>query len=922
MGDLISDARNRLMGKRIQKTLSEVYAEAEKAITGVVVNSSRISAGGQTYKMQGGSNLTTGDLVTVKNIQRSSDPIYTPTVGGGGTVSGSGGGAGSSSEVPADAVPSSRQILTGTGLAGGGDLSSDRTIDLVYSDTPTAITPAASSAQGVSSYPARVDHAHGVSVASAIVLGTVAGAGAAASLLRSDATIVAFDATVPTTLAHNSAATVGTIAYAARRDHIHAITASATPGVAASLLKTDAAGLLTLVSIAATNADFANATIRGELKTTILSYGQISATNGALIVTPSAGKLLVACTSVDDASTFAVDIKDAEGLSHAASGALWTAHATTGDVIRLQEASGGGVMALWGRVTAKSDQTTFWRLTVKKLLPAAGTNYTFPAGAAVLNYGQSGKGNIVLTAEGAVFLEVSTHAGAPQTTQTRRARIGDLTGLAGVTGTEYGLWTDNGFFTGTIRLGATPPTDSSHGTGLFADASGLYGLSSDVRQAYFGSDGKFYGGGGSIRVSASGIDMIAEGMFTASTRLAFRYGSTFGNNYSVDATYNQAGRLYSDVGSYGGNDVQYFQGTILEGSAIKYSYISLVTGLPVYRETAGSARLSAVNLMTAGKDIDFTVTTAEFTTPYAPAAILTMPTGAAFRTRVNGVDVAVINGTNTTLAALSVTGAATVGTTLGVTGQLTVAASTTNSSIKVGGFEIQSYAVNNCWMGNNFYYNGSAFKYRAAGYAHQQYYLPSGGFALRTAPSGNAGDSITFSYRQVIQNAGDFGLGGSITSDTNLTGATIAGVSGKFGINTITPAAQCAINGGLHVGGDSDPGDNNVLIDGTLSVGTSITTGGHSNTITTEQISVTENGTTTFAQVNGFLFISDSAGHSAIYMANGSNSVTCLVNGNGFFTSVINTDNTTNIYTSGSSLVAQNKLHAGTITYSIWYLTK
>ena len=40
--------------------------------------------------------------------------------------------------------------------------------------------------------------------------------------------------------------------------------------------------------------------------------------------------------------------------------------------------------------------------------------------------------------------------------------------------------------------------------------------------------------------------------------------------------------------------------------------------------------------------------------------------------------------------------------------------------------------------------------------------------------------------------------------------------SNNVGINTITPSARLAINGGLHVGGDSDPGDNNLLVDGTI----------------------------------------------------------------------------------------------------------
>ena len=36
------------------------------------------------------------------------------------------------------------------------------------------------------------------------------------------------------------------------------------------------------------------------------------------------------------------------------------------------------------------------------------------------------------------------------------------------------------------------------------------------------------------------------------------------------------------------------------------------------------------------------------------------------------------------------------------------------------------------------------------------------------------------------------------------------------GVGTSTPVAKVAINGGLHVGGDSDPGDNNLLVDGTI----------------------------------------------------------------------------------------------------------
>ena len=62
----------------------------------------------------------------------------------------------------------------------------------------------------------------------AIVLGSTAAAGAAATVIRSDSTIAAFDAVAPSTQAFADAAAVGTAAFAARRDHKHAMPAIAT----------------------------------------------------------------------------------------------------------------------------------------------------------------------------------------------------------------------------------------------------------------------------------------------------------------------------------------------------------------------------------------------------------------------------------------------------------------------------------------------------------------------------------------------------------------------------------------------------------------------------------------------------------------------------------------------------------------------
>lgn len=73
----------------------------------------------------------------------------------------------------------------------------------------------------------------------AIVLGTAAAAGAASSVIRSDSTIVAFDATVPTTIAFSDAAATGSAAVAARRDHRHGAPAAPTGGGIGPILISD-----------------------------------------------------------------------------------------------------------------------------------------------------------------------------------------------------------------------------------------------------------------------------------------------------------------------------------------------------------------------------------------------------------------------------------------------------------------------------------------------------------------------------------------------------------------------------------------------------------------------------------------------------------------------------------------------------------
>lgn len=83
----------------------------------------------------------------------------------------------------------------------------------------------------------------------AIVLGTAAAAGSAGTVIRSDATIVAFDTTAPVNQAIGDVAATGSAGVAAHRDHQHGMPSAAAPsggygtaaaGSAATVLRSDA----------------------------------------------------------------------------------------------------------------------------------------------------------------------------------------------------------------------------------------------------------------------------------------------------------------------------------------------------------------------------------------------------------------------------------------------------------------------------------------------------------------------------------------------------------------------------------------------------------------------------------------------------------------------------------------------------------
>lgn len=200
------------------------------------------------------ATLTTGAfgrIVTSADVANGDDYAWVmlPLTNGGG-----GGGGGATFGTPA-------LTLSTTNSAGvsGDAIATDSTVAVFDATVPVTQAFSDSAATGSAGKAARRDHKHGMPASGvpsfatpAIVLGTAAAAGSAGTVIRSDSTIVAFDATAPTTQAFGDAAATGSAAVAAKRDHKHGMMANPLVGAAGALeivASSPVAGVLTDVEM-------------------------------------------------------------------------------------------------------------------------------------------------------------------------------------------------------------------------------------------------------------------------------------------------------------------------------------------------------------------------------------------------------------------------------------------------------------------------------------------------------------------------------------------------------------------------------------------------------------------------------------------------------------------------------------------------
>jgi len=372
-----------------------------------------------------------------------------------------------------------------TDILGSGLTESSNNIDLNWG-TPTigTIEPDDAASAGSTTNPARSDHQHAIAAAAGVTL-TVA-----------------------------STNTEGAGSNFARSTHTHAITTSASPGAAASILASSAAGYLTLVRL---NTDTIGDRSGGDL--TILPTGdlvldpvgdqvRIGPTNEARLQSNDyasqttgwgisyAGGADFRYLFADElhVKSFIADLEQALAggqiicksvailsrlfTAPAASGAVtlyvWDLPSAaemavfeSGDIVCLRgfsRAAGSlSVSNCWGVVTSYSNLTLkeqSWTFT-RSAAPNAGAmaeSATVDPDAIVLDYGTTGNGYYEVNAidgayaENSPYAQIVTWATHPATGKTVRTRLGNLYGVT--TETEYGLYAGDGVGAGDsyIRL--------------------------------------------------------------------------------------------------------------------------------------------------------------------------------------------------------------------------------------------------------------------------------------------------------------------------------------------------------------------------------------------------------------------------------------------------------------------------------------
>lgn len=198
-----------------------------------------------------------------------------------------------------------------------------------------------------------------------------------------------------------------------------------------------------------------NVEVSGSIRSAVFDRDLVNAHAGTLVIAKSAGRVTAEFTVGD---TLVMDTPPGGG---------WLFE--DDDIVRIKAADAS--TDSWFTVTrtgALNEYTTVY---------AGGDDaVTYPAGSVATDYGQSGQGYLLLTADlsGAPYYSVRTHDGEPWATENEVVRLGNLNGAFGIIADTPGLGIGNSA-TGNYMLGTALGVQILAGSG--ATSLGVEGLS-------------------------------------------------------------------------------------------------------------------------------------------------------------------------------------------------------------------------------------------------------------------------------------------------------------------------------------------------------------------------------------------------------------------------------------------------------------
>lgn len=163
-----------------------------------------------------------------------------------------------------------------------------------------------------------------------------------------------------------------------------------------------------------------NVIVSGSIRSTVFDRDVVNTHAGTLVIAKSGGRIAADFTV---GSTLIMETPPGGG---------WLFE--DNDIVRVKaaDASKDSWFTVTRTATLNEYSTTY----------AGGDNsVTYPAGSVATDYGPSGQGYLLLTADdtNGPFYSIRTHAGAPWSTETEVARFGNLNGTFGISSNTYGI---------------------------------------------------------------------------------------------------------------------------------------------------------------------------------------------------------------------------------------------------------------------------------------------------------------------------------------------------------------------------------------------------------------------------------------------------------------------------------------------------